>query len=70
MGNFKGEENQTPAVELFKQEVEAWCVAKSNHIPLDKSGSVIGSQNGKYHPSPPPLLLLLSLALALSVSLP
>lgn len=46
MGNL-GEENEVPAIELLRQEVEAWCVAEDSHMQLDKAGSVLGSQNGK-----------------------
>ena len=50
VGNFKGGEKQkTPAIELLKPRVEAWILARKNHIHLDKVRSTIGSQNGNYH---------------------
>lgn len=50
MGNFKGREKQkTPAIELLKQRVEAWILARKNHTHLDKVRSTIGSQDGNYH---------------------
>ena len=53
VGNFKGGEKQkSPAMELLKQRVETWILARKNHIHLDKVSSTIGSQKGNYHSFP------------------
>ena len=57
VGNFKGGEKQkSPAMELLKQRVETWILARKNHIDLDKVSSTIGSQK---------VIIILSLSLSL-----